>query len=110
LPSRDNDGAQLAYKVGLYTSVAPTYFPTVDGYIDGGVYASNPSMCALAQSQDPRVPGHPALEEVVLLYLGTGTSRVYIQGKRLDWGYAQWKPLVNVMLDGIASPLLCRNS
>ena len=50
----DNDNETLAYKVGLYTSAAPTYFPTVDGFIDGGVYANNPSMCALAQTQDSR--------------------------------------------------------
>ncbi len=102
-PGKDNDGAELAYKVGLYTAAAPTYFPTVDGYVDGGVYASNPSMCALAQSQDARIKNGPALKDVVLLSLGTGTSLVYIKGKNLDWGYAQWaKPLVNLMLDGVA--------
>jgi hypothetical protein len=65
-------------KVGLYTSAAPTYFPSVDGYIDGGVYANNPSMCALTQSQDRRIRGRPALSDVALLSLGTGTSLVYI--------------------------------
>lgn len=100
---RDSDGGELAYKVGLYTSAAPTYFPSADGYIDGGVYANNPSMCALAQSQDPSIPGRPTLADVVLLSLGTGTSLVYVPGKRLDWGYAQWaKPLVNIMLDGVS--------
>lgn len=102
VPGTDNDADYLAYKVGLYTSAAPTYFPAVDGFIDGGVYANNPSMCALAQTQDSRndVP-HP-LDEIVLLSLGTGTSLTYIQGKDLDWGYAQWiKPLINLMLDGI---------
>ncbi len=49
-----NDRKELAYKVGLYTAAAPTYFPAVDGYVDGGVYANNPSMCALAQTQDQR--------------------------------------------------------
>jgi patatin-like phospholipase/acyl hydrolase len=99
----DSDGEALVYKVGLYTSAAPTYFPSVDGFIDGGVYASNPSMCALAQSQDSRFAPRPALEELVLLSLGTGTSLTYIRGKTLNWGYAQWaKPLVNLMLDGMA--------
>lgn len=51
-PGADSDGAMRAWQVGLYTSAAPTYFPTVDGYVDGGVFAINPSMCALAQSQD----------------------------------------------------------
>jgi len=99
----DSDGALLAYKVGLYTSAAPTYFPSVDGYIDGGVYANNPSMCALAQCQDPRIENRPPISDVVLLSLGTGMSLVHIKGKKLDWGYAQWaKPLIGLMLDGVA--------
>jgi hypothetical protein len=100
-PGDDSDGSELAYKVGLYTSAAPTYFPSVDGYIDGGVYATDPSMCALAQSQDSDFKERPSLAEVVLLSLGTGTSLLYIEGKELDWGYAQWaKQLISLMLDG----------
>ena len=99
----DNDRAALVAKVGLYTAAAPTYFPSVDGYVDGGVYASNPSMCALAQTQDKRYSPTPSLDEVVLLSLGTGTSLQYIKGKSHDWGYAQWvKPLISLMLDGTA--------
>jgi len=100
-PGHDTDGSELAFKVGLYTSAAPTYFPSVDGYIDGGVYATNPSMCALAQSQDSDFKKRPLLSDVVLLSLGTGTCLLYIEGKELDWGYAQWaKQLVTLMLDG----------
>lgn len=102
-PGPGSDGDQLAYKVGLYTAAAPTYFPSVDGYIDGGVFASNPAMCALAQTQDPRIGDRPALKDVVLLSLGTGTSLTYITGECRDWGYAQWvKPLISLMLDGVA--------
>ncbi|HSD50900.1 MAG TPA: hypothetical protein VLG48_05775, partial [Candidatus Methylomirabilis sp.] len=102
-PGPNTDRAELAFKVGLYTSAAPTYFPSVDGYIDGGVYANNPSMCALAQTQDVRYSPTPSLEEVRLLSLGTGTSLQYIAGKSHDWGYVQWvEPLINLMLDGTA--------
>jgi len=102
-PGNDSDSDEPVSKVGLYTSAAPTYFPSVDGYIDGGVYAANPSMCALAQSQDSRWRSRPPLSDVVLLSVGTGTSLVYVKGKSLDWGYAQWaKPLVSIMLDGVA--------
>jgi patatin-like phospholipase/acyl hydrolase len=102
-PGPNNDQAALAWKVGLYTSAAPTYFPSVDGYIDGGVYASNPSMCALAQTQDRRYSPDPPLEDIVLLSLGTGTSLQYVKGRSHDWGYAQWvRPLVSLMLDGTA--------
>jgi patatin-like phospholipase/acyl hydrolase len=51
-PGEDSDGEQLAYKVALYTSAAPTYFPSVDGYIDGGVVANNPIRLR------PRSPGY----------------------------------------------------
>src|SRR5262245_19317245 len=70
-PGTDSDGDALAYKVGLYTSAAPTYFPSVDGFVDGGVFATNPSMCALAQTQDHRTGEAVALDEVRLLSLGT---------------------------------------
>jgi patatin-like phospholipase/acyl hydrolase len=101
-PGTDSDGAQLAYKVGLYTSAAPTYFPSEDGYIDGGVFAPNPSMCALAQTQDPRQRERPRLSQVVLLSLGTGTPLQHIRGKSLDWGYVQWaRPIIDLILDGV---------
>jgi hypothetical protein len=100
----DSDGNTPVWKVALYTSAAPTYFPSVDGYIDGGVYANNPSMCALVQSQDRRaVAAPPAWGDIRLLSLGTGTSLTYIEGNALDWGYAQWvKPLINVLMDGVS--------
>jgi patatin-like phospholipase/acyl hydrolase len=100
-PGPNSDRGSLAVDVGLYTSAAPTYFPSVDGYVDGGVYANNPAMCALAQTQDRRYSPTPALDEVLLLSLGTGTNLQYIKGKSHDWGYAQWaEPLISLMLDG----------
>jgi patatin-like phospholipase/acyl hydrolase len=99
----DSDGAQLAYKVATYTCAAPTYFASDDGYIDGGVFAPNPSMCALAQSQDRRnLPAdRPALSDVRLLSLGTGRCFEHVEGRSLDWGYVQWvRPLISLMLEG----------
>lgn len=104
-PGPDSDGLQLAYKVGTYTSAAPTYFQTEDGYIDGGVFAANPSMCALAQVLDARVPPdeRAELSEVRLLSLGTGRSLVHVEGDSLDWGYVQWvRPLLGLLLDGVS--------
>ncbi len=99
------DSKLLASDVALYTSAAPSYFPGVDGYVDGGVIANNPSMAALAQVLDSRaqIPNRPALDEVRLLSLGTGKALNYIRsrGKYLDWGFAQWaKPLLSIMMDG----------
>ncbi|ART51783.1 hypothetical protein CBP34_09100 [Acidovorax carolinensis] len=101
----DSDGQQLVANIALYTSSAPTYFPSADGYIDGGVYANNPSIVALAQaiSRRNRPAERAALDDVVLLSLGTGVSLTYIKGQTLDWGYAQWaQPLMNVLMDGVA--------
>lgn len=100
-PGTDSDGAELAWKVGLYTSAAPTYFPSFEGYVDGGVFATNPSMCALAQTQDARIGRRVALADLALFSLGTGSSLIYVKGKRHDWGYAQWaQALLGVMFDG----------
>jgi uncharacterized protein len=102
-PGENSDRDILARDVGLYTSAAPTFFPSVDGYIDGGVYAGNPSMCALAQTQDERYPPNPKLDDIVLFSMGTGTNLQYIQGESHDWGEVQWvKPLINLMFDGVA--------
>jgi len=103
-PGEDSDGDTLAYHVGTATAAAPTYFATFDGYVDGGVFATNPSMCALAQTQDVRIPADERanLAELRLLSLGTGRSLRYIEGKTHDWGYVQWvRPLLDVMLDGV---------
>ena len=101
-PGEDSDGEELARRVAMYTSAAPTYFPSVDGYIDGGVIANNPSMAALAQTQDKRVlDPPPKLSDIRLLSFGTGKSLTYIQGSQNDWGYAQWaRPLISLMLEG----------
>jgi len=117
LPTDDNDAGARAYRVALYTCAAPTYFPSVDGYIDGGVFAPNPSVCALAQCQnaarrqDPPSSGanrsgtsvrpHRSLSRIVLLSLGTGMSLRHIAGDSHDWGYLQWaRPLLRIMIDG----------
>lgn len=101
LSGPDNDEDLLLYKVSMYTSAAPTYFPSVDGYIDGGVYANCPAMCAVSQTQDERYQPTPDLSDIRLLSIGTGRNLQFIEGDALDWGYIQWaKPLINIMLDG----------
>ena len=101
-PGTDSDAEALAHEVALYTSAAPTYFPTVGGFVDGGVFAPNPSMCAVAQTQDRRTGESVPLSEVRLLSMGTGQSLLRVEGDVHDWGYAQWaRPLVDLMLDGV---------
>jgi len=99
---KDSDGALSARRVALYTTAAPTFFPSVDGYIDGGVVANNPSVAALAQTQDRRSEERrPRLGRISLLSLGTGRSLLHVKGRRLDWGFAQWaKPLIKILFEG----------
>jgi patatin-like phospholipase/acyl hydrolase len=99
----DSDGESLIVDVAMSTSAAPTYFPSYNEFIDGGVIANNPSMAAIAQAMDVRnQPGeHATLDEITLLSVGTGLSLQYIEKKNLDWGDAQWmRPILNVLMDG----------
>ncbi len=99
-PGPGSDEGEKIVDVALRSSAAPTYFPSYQGYIDGGVVANNPSMAALAQAID-RKTGKQRLEDILLLSLSTGTEPKYIEGDDLDWGWGQWaRPLVNVMIGG----------
>ncbi|MBP7694290.1 MAG: patatin-like phospholipase family protein [Anaerolineales bacterium] len=108
---RGSDAAEAVVDVAMRTSAAPTYFPVYDGYVDGGVVANNPSLCALAQALDSgRLRKSEAeatnvdLGNVVLISLGTGRNQQYItrqQGTNL--GLVQWAHhLVSILIDGTA--------
>ena len=90
-PGSDSDNAASVVDVALRATAAPVYFPTFDGYIDGGVVANNPSMIGIGQALDPRSAGVP-LDSIHLLSLGTGFSGRWIKGKNHDWGALQWAP------------------
>ena len=111
----------------LATSAAPTYLPghivhekhTASGsrttksgavrcMVDGGVFANNPSSCALDfATYKLRAEG-----PIRLLSLGAGSTPyrppeelLYDESKTLDWGYRQWivlppHPLMKVLFDG----------
>lgn len=92
-----------AWKVAVYTSVAPTYFPSYDGFIDGGVFATNPSLVGLAQALDSRNAEPATLSDVRLLSLGSGTVPHLVSEQQVDWGIIQWgTKLVSIMLEGVA--------
>jgi patatin-like phospholipase/acyl hydrolase len=99
-PGEDSDGDQKVVDVAVRTSAAPTFFPIYQGYIDGGVIANNPAMCALAQALHKKTGGQK-LKDVVMLSLGTGHNPRYLPEKNSDWGLAQWAPnLVSLILEG----------
>lgn len=104
-PVPSGDGAMFARRVALYSSAVPAVFASVDGYVDGGVYAANPTMCAVAQSLDERMFDPPKhLHQLRVLSIGTGKSPLHIAGDSLHWGIVQWgRPLLGLMLDaGVA--------
>jgi patatin-like phospholipase/acyl hydrolase len=92
------------------TAAAPSYFEPVRvtdaagdrtySLIDGGVFAANPSLCALAE-----VTRDGDLEDIELvLSLGTGSLTrplPYVQVR--SWGQLEWaRSIVDVVFDGIA--------
>jgi len=88
--------------VGMYTTAAPTYFPTYRGHIDGGVVANNPSMAAVAEMLRA---GH-ALQDLRLLSLGTGESGLFEKRENHDFGMLDVGVLVSIMLnssEGVAA-------
>lgn len=94
-PDSKGDIEHTVVDVVLRSAAAPIYFPTYQGYIDGGVSAINPSMCALSQAF------HEGFLDVRLLSLGTGKNPRWLDAQDADWGVAQWGlDLVNMVMDG----------
>jgi len=88
-PSEGSDGKHKAIDVIMRSSAAPTYFPIYQGFIDGGVVANNPSLCALSQALNPDT-GQQNIQDLVLLSVGTGAKPQYISSQNGDWGLRQW--------------------
>lgn len=89
----DPDSAQKIVDVALCTSAAPSYFPIYQGFIDGGVVANNPSMCALAQAiRKDQNGGKQSVGNIRLLSIGTGASPAFLDvvQEKGNWGYLQW--------------------
>ena len=98
------------------TAGAPTYFEPIlleaagppsgvaggstrFSLVDGGVFATNPAMCAYAEARR-RFPG----ADVRVVSLGTGRlCRPIRHADARDWGLLEWvRPLIDVVFDGVA--------
>ena len=96
--------------VAQATAAAPTYFepfhergPGGDySLVDGGVFATNPAMCAVAEVLSD--PSH-SLSDILMVSLGTGSlTHPYPYGEVKGWGVVQWaQPLLDILLDGVAA-------
>jgi len=99
-PGPDTDAGEMVVDVIIRSSATPVYFPSYQGYIDGGVIARNPSMAALAQALNPEIGGQ-SINDIRLLSFGSGYYPRYISGPKQDWGLGRWSwPLITLMLDG----------
>ena len=99
-PGDGSDENELMVDVGIRTCMAPTFFPIYQGYIDGGVVANNPSVCALAQALHSST-GRQTIDKVALISLGTGNNPRYLSSQDGDWGLVQWAPhLIHMILEG----------
>ncbi len=94
-PDSRGDSQERLVDVVIRSAAAPIYFPIYQGYIDGGISANNPSMCALAQAFNE------GFLDIRLLSLGTGNNPRWLDEQNGDWGVYQWGlNLVNLIMDG----------
>jgi predicted acylesterase/phospholipase RssA len=99
-------------KVARATSAAPTYFEPLKlegagededkdywALVDGGVYANNPTMCALVEARTAF-----GADDVLVVSLGTGEPTAGIPWKDAkDWGLVGWaRPLLDIVFEGVS--------
>mgnify|MGYP000901326669 CR=1 FL=1 len=100
------------WQVARASSAAPTYFEPfkidLEGaeadyyaFIDGGVYANNPAMCAFAEAKV--MFGND--DDILMVSLGTGElSRGIPYEEARDWGLINWaKPMLGIVFDGVSN-------
>jgi hypothetical protein len=101
----------LMRDVARATSAAPTYFEPelIDrernafALIDGGTYANNPTMCAVAEAICS-TKFNKRLENVFVVSLGTGeqTRPLNYQSVK-NWGLLSWaQPILSVVFHGVS--------
>jgi len=106
--------------VARSTSAAPTYFPphhvvSLGGLetsgIDGGLFANNPTMCAVVEAL--KIFGKETeggrrrlleMDELFVLSIGTGNiKKPYFFQKAQSWGLLPWvAPIIDIMMTGVA--------
>jgi predicted acylesterase/phospholipase RssA len=94
---RDDDLSMV--EAAHASSAAPSYFEPVRvgsaTLVDGGVFATNPAMCAYAQTDGD-------LDLLVSLGTGEHTRRLPYELVK-DWGRLEWaRPVLDVVFDGTA--------
>lgn len=112
---REDTGANTpVVDVVMRSTAAPTYFPSHENFVDGGMFAQDPASLALSLVMSPTRGIAKPPEECVLLSIGTGIVKRYYEdkdGRHHDWGYRQWVPrMLNMFWDAMVlkSAAMCR--
>ena len=95
----------------LASTAAPTYFRPIqigehlygdDCYIDGGVFAGNPTMCALIEGL--KLPNCGGFEQTYILSVGNVSNlEPYSYTRAKGWGKIGWAlPLLDILMDASA--------
>lgn len=112
----------LVREVIRATTAAPTFFEVARikslknelfTFVDGGVFANNPALCAYAEVRhkfnryfnlDERYESGPTAKNMVILSLGTGdVKRTYSYDKAQNWGKIEWLiPLFDIIMTGVS--------
>lgn len=98
----DRDNAARTVDVVAQSGAFPVIIPLRQGFVDGGIYANHPGMCAIAQVLRERQEGDlrgvvRSAEDMTMLSLGGDVSRIggdidqrNFDKKLLEWGWMQW--------------------
>lgn len=73
---------KLIYDAVLSSMAAPTYFGDNKGYVDGGLIANNPAMCALVEASK-------VSKDIRMISIGTGdvfSGRRHVNNGVVGWG------------------------
>ncbi|HET8567343.1 MAG TPA: patatin-like phospholipase family protein [Solirubrobacterales bacterium] len=99
----------------LSTSAAPTYFPCHESeklpgraLVDGGVFAANPAVAAIAEALGRTGEPRPTLDDMLLVSIGTGEFGTGFPASKVRrWGDLGWvagggdePPILAAMLGG----------
>jgi len=91
---RRNPKTKLA-DLALWTSSAPTFFPSADRHVDGGLSANNCAVCAMAFADRYGA----SLSDMTVLSVSTGLSPMVLEGG--DRGLAYWgRSIPETLIDG----------
>ena len=115
--AKEKDNANFPiWQVARSTSAAPSYFPPAQAQakddlmlntIDGGLFANNPTMCAMIEAlkvfsvDKNNMIGPDAL---YIVSIGTGEiKKEYRYNDAVRWGILRWiSPIIDIMMTGVS--------